>query len=39
LAAKQNGDGSWFNTNARYWENQPPLVTSYSLIALSYCLK
>lgn len=39
LAARQNGDGSWFNANARYWENQPPLVTSYSLIALSYCLK
>lgn len=38
LAALQHPDGSWFNTNSRYWENQPSLVTSYSLIALSYCL-
>lgn len=39
LIALQHPDGSWFNTNARYWENQPGLVTSYSLIALSMCLK
>lgn len=39
LTTLQHPDGSWFNTNARYWENQPGLVTSYSLIALSYCLK
>jgi squalene-hopene/tetraprenyl-beta-curcumene cyclase len=35
----QHQDGSWYNSNSRYWENQPGLVTSYSLIALSYCLK
>lgn len=37
--ATQHPDGSWFNSNARFWENQPSLVTSYTLIALSYCLK
>ncbi|HEV2471335.1 MAG TPA: prenyltransferase/squalene oxidase repeat-containing protein [Chthonomonadales bacterium] len=39
LEALQHPDGSWSNTNARYWENQPNLVTSYSLISLSYCIK
>jgi len=39
LAAAQHPDGSWFSSNSRYWENQPGLVTSYSLITLSYCLK
>ena len=38
LVAAQHPDGSWSNSNARYWENQPGLVTSYSLITLSYCL-
>lgn len=39
LATTQRADGSWVNQNARYWENQPALVTSYSLITLSYCMK
>jgi squalene-hopene/tetraprenyl-beta-curcumene cyclase len=39
IAGQQHPDGSWFNTNSRYWENQPGLVTSYSLISLSFCLK
>lgn len=39
LLTQQHPDGSWFNTNARHWENQPGLVTSYTLIALSYCIK
>jgi squalene-hopene/tetraprenyl-beta-curcumene cyclase len=39
ITAKQRSDGSWVNANSRYWENQPALVTSYSLICLSYCLK
>ncbi len=39
LTANQRPDGSWYNDNARFWENQPPLVTSYTLLALSYCLK
>jgi squalene-hopene/tetraprenyl-beta-curcumene cyclase len=38
LSKLQHPDGSWFNSNPRYWENQPSLVTSYTLIALSYCL-
>lgn len=38
LIRLQHPDGSWFNTNARFWENQPALVTSYTLIALAYCL-
>ncbi len=37
LAEKQNGDGSWVNANARWMENDPNLVTAYSLLALSYC--
>lgn len=39
IVSQQHPDGSWYNTNSRYWENQPGLVTSYSLISLSYCLK
>lgn len=39
LAATQRKNGSWFNDNPRWWEDQPALVTSYSLITLSYCLK
>ncbi|MDX1953839.1 MAG: prenyltransferase/squalene oxidase repeat-containing protein [Verrucomicrobiota bacterium] len=31
----QQADGSWVNTNARWWEKDPVLVTSYMLIALS----
>ena len=30
----QKHDGSWQNENNRFWENDPVLVTSYSLIAL-----
>lgn len=31
----QNGDhGNWINENGRWWEKDPVLVTSYSLIAL-----
>ncbi len=39
LVASQRGNGSWFNETPRWWEDQPALVTSYSLITLSYCLK
>lgn len=39
LVAAQKPDGSWVNSAARFWEDQPALVSSYSLIALSYCLK
>ena len=30
----QKPDGSWMNDNARWWEKETPLTTSYSLIAL-----
>jgi squalene-hopene/tetraprenyl-beta-curcumene cyclase len=30
----QKADGSWANENARWWEHDPSLVTSYSLISL-----
>lgn len=34
LANLQRPDGSWVNANARWWENDPALVTAYALIAL-----
>ena len=30
----QKSDGSWANDNARWWEHDPALVTSYSLMSL-----
>ncbi len=39
IVGQQKPDGAWFNTNARFRENEPALVTSYTLIALSYCVK
>ena len=39
LAAKlislQREDGSWVNENNRFWENDPALVTSFAILALS----
>ncbi|HRR34113.1 MAG TPA: terpene cyclase/mutase family protein [Kiritimatiellia bacterium] len=32
----QRPDGSWVNENNRWWENDPVLVTSYSLLALEF---
>jgi squalene-hopene/tetraprenyl-beta-curcumene cyclase len=37
LASKQAENGSWTNSNARWMEGDPNLVTAYSLIVLSYC--
>ncbi len=37
LAATQKKDGSWVNSNPRWLESDPNLVTGYSLLALSYC--
>jgi squalene-hopene/tetraprenyl-beta-curcumene cyclase len=37
LIATQKDDGSWVNTNSRWLEGDPNLVTGYSLLALSYC--
>jgi len=35
----QKADGSWANENGRWWEKDPALVTSYSLIALAMIQK
>ena len=37
LAKRQNADGSWTNSNSRWFENDPNLATSFALMALSYC--
>jgi squalene-hopene/tetraprenyl-beta-curcumene cyclase len=34
LVSLQKADGFWQNANNRWWENDPVLVTSYSLLAL-----
>ena len=36
LSAKQSDDGSWTNPSDRWYEGDANLVTSYSLLALSY---
>jgi squalene-hopene/tetraprenyl-beta-curcumene cyclase len=38
ILAKQQPDGSWVNTNPRWLEGNPNLVTSYTLLALASCL-
>jgi squalene-hopene/tetraprenyl-beta-curcumene cyclase len=37
LAAAQQEDGSWVNDHNRWMEDDKNLVTSYALLALSYC--
>lgn len=37
LIAQQTEDGSWINSNTRWLEGDPNLVTAYALLALSYC--
>jgi squalene-hopene/tetraprenyl-beta-curcumene cyclase len=39
LAKRQQDDGSWTNSNARWLEGDANLVTGYALLALSYCRK
>lgn len=34
LITTQRSDGSWVNTNNRWWESDPVLVTSYCVLAL-----
>jgi squalene-hopene/tetraprenyl-beta-curcumene cyclase len=36
LKASQQDDGSWLNSNPRWMEGDPNLVTGYVLLALSY---
>jgi squalene-hopene/tetraprenyl-beta-curcumene cyclase len=38
LARRQKDDGSWVNTNQRWFESDPNLSTSFALLALSYCV-
>ena len=38
LARRQKDDGSWANTNQRWFESDPNLSTSFALLALSYCV-
>jgi squalene-hopene/tetraprenyl-beta-curcumene cyclase len=37
LISTQKPDGSWINSNTRWLEGDPNLVTGYALLALSYC--
>ncbi|MEQ9070496.1 MAG: hypothetical protein RLO18_27425, partial [Gimesia chilikensis] len=37
LAELQNENGSWTNTQKRWYESDPNLATAYALLALSYC--
>lgn len=39
LIKRQGEDGSWINSNRRWYEGNPDLATSYALLALSYCRK
>ena len=34
ILSAQREDGSWFNKNSRWWENQPELVTCYAVLTL-----
>jgi squalene-hopene/tetraprenyl-beta-curcumene cyclase len=35
LLTSQREDGSWVNSNSRWWENDPVLVTSYTVLSLA----
>lgn len=37
LSKRQRNDGAWVNRHPRWLEENPVLVTSYALLALSYC--
>ena len=37
LVKRQRPDGSWVNSDSRWMEGEPSLVTGYALLALSYC--
>ena len=39
LVAVQRADGSWKNDNGKYWEDNPVLVTSRAVVALSSALR
>lgn len=37
LVKRQRRDGSWVNSDSRWMEGDPALVTGYALLTLSYC--
>lgn len=39
VASLQKEDGSWANSNNRFWEGDPVLSTSYALLTLEYALR
>lgn len=39
LIERQQPDGSWVNTNNRFWEGDPALSTSYALLVLQILLE
>lgn len=39
VVSLQKVDGSWVNTNNRFWEGDPVLSTSYALLTLEYALR
>ncbi len=34
----QQEDGSWVNSNGRFWENDPVLATAYAVLALEFAM-
>jgi len=36
IVSLQQPDGSWVNSNGRFWENDPVLATSYAILALEF---
>jgi len=36
IVSLQQKDGSWVNSNGRFWENDPVLATSYAILALEF---
>lgn len=36
IATRMRKDGSWVNSNGRFWENDPVLATAYSVLALQH---
>ncbi len=38
LITLQQPDGSWVNSNNRFWENDPILATAYATLAMEYAL-
>ena len=37
LVSLQKPDGSWYNTNNRFWEADPVLCTSFAMLVLELC--